>query len=125
MAQLFWLSAEQVDRIRPLFPKERGVKRCAWVACSSSSLLSFPCHSVSNFPSVSVHREMKSPWSQPSSCTVSLLWQGPSRYSATGYVPMDNHRHWVMGSPGTLADGYGRRRHSRWWPPWLEHNPEP
>ncbi len=27
MAQLFWLSAEQVDRIRPLFPKERGVKR--------------------------------------------------------------------------------------------------
>ncbi len=27
MAQLFWLSTEQVDRIRPLFPKERGVKR--------------------------------------------------------------------------------------------------
>ena len=27
MAQLFWLSAEQVDRIRPFFPKERGVKR--------------------------------------------------------------------------------------------------
>ena len=38
---------------------------------------------------------------------------------------MDNHRHWVMGSPGTLADGYGRRRHNRWWLPWLEHNPEP
>ncbi len=32
MARLFWLSAEQVDRIRPLFPRERGVKRCAWVA---------------------------------------------------------------------------------------------
>ncbi len=28
MAQLFGLSAEQVARIRPLFPKERGVK---WV----------------------------------------------------------------------------------------------
>ncbi len=27
MAQLFWLSEEQVDRIRPLFPKERGGKR--------------------------------------------------------------------------------------------------
>ena len=27
MAQLFWLSAEQVDGIRPFFPKERGVKR--------------------------------------------------------------------------------------------------
>ncbi len=27
MAQLFGLSAEQVDRIRLLFPKERGVKR--------------------------------------------------------------------------------------------------
>ena len=27
MAQLFGLSAEQVARIRPLFPKERGVKR--------------------------------------------------------------------------------------------------
>ncbi len=28
MAQLFWLSEEQVDGIRPFFPKERGVK---WV----------------------------------------------------------------------------------------------
>ncbi len=27
MAQLLGLSAEQVDGIRPLFPKERGVKR--------------------------------------------------------------------------------------------------
>ena len=27
MAQLFGLSTEQVARIRPLFPKERGVKR--------------------------------------------------------------------------------------------------
>ncbi len=27
MAQLLGLSAEQVDRIRPLFPKERGGKR--------------------------------------------------------------------------------------------------
>ena len=27
MAQLFGLGAEQVDRIRPLFPKDRGVKR--------------------------------------------------------------------------------------------------
>ncbi len=27
MAQLFGLSAEQVDGIRPLFPKERGGKR--------------------------------------------------------------------------------------------------
>ena len=27
MAQLFGLSAEQVARIRPLFPKERDVKR--------------------------------------------------------------------------------------------------
>ncbi len=27
MAQLFWLSGEQVAHIRPLFPKERGVKR--------------------------------------------------------------------------------------------------
>ena len=27
MAQLFGLSVEQVDGIRPLFPKERGVKR--------------------------------------------------------------------------------------------------
>ena len=27
MAQLFGLSAEQVARIRPLFPKERGGKR--------------------------------------------------------------------------------------------------
>ncbi len=27
MAQLFGLSTEQVDRIRPLFPKERCVKR--------------------------------------------------------------------------------------------------
>ncbi len=27
MAQLLGLSAEQLDRIRPLFPKERGVKR--------------------------------------------------------------------------------------------------
>ncbi len=27
MAQLFGLSAEQVDGIRPFFPKERGVKR--------------------------------------------------------------------------------------------------
>ena len=27
MTQLFGSSAEQVDRIRPLFPKERGVKR--------------------------------------------------------------------------------------------------
>ena len=27
MAQLLGLSAEQVDHIRPLFPKERGVKR--------------------------------------------------------------------------------------------------
>ncbi len=27
MAQLFWLSAEQVAGIRPLFPKECGVKR--------------------------------------------------------------------------------------------------
>ncbi len=27
VAQLFWLSTEQVDRIRPLFPKERGMKR--------------------------------------------------------------------------------------------------
>ena len=27
MAQLFGLSAEQIDRIRPLFPKDRGVKR--------------------------------------------------------------------------------------------------
>ena len=27
MAQLFGLSAEQVARIRPLFPKERGVKQ--------------------------------------------------------------------------------------------------
>ena len=27
MAQLFGLRQEQVDRIRPLFPKERGVKR--------------------------------------------------------------------------------------------------
>ncbi len=27
IAQLFWLREEQVDRIRPLFPKERGVKR--------------------------------------------------------------------------------------------------
>ena len=27
MAQLLGLSAEQVDRIRPLFPKERGVKQ--------------------------------------------------------------------------------------------------
>ena len=27
MAQLFGLSAEQVDRIRPLFPKDRGMKR--------------------------------------------------------------------------------------------------
>ncbi len=27
MAQLFGLSGEQVDGIRPLFPKERGVKR--------------------------------------------------------------------------------------------------
>ncbi len=27
MAQLFGLSAEQVARIRPLFPKERGAKR--------------------------------------------------------------------------------------------------
>ena len=27
MAQLFWLSEEQVDGIRPLFPKERGGKR--------------------------------------------------------------------------------------------------
>ncbi len=26
MAQLFGLSAEQVDRIRPFFPKERGMK---------------------------------------------------------------------------------------------------
>ncbi len=26
MAQLFWVSAEQIDRIRPLFPKERGGK---------------------------------------------------------------------------------------------------
>ncbi len=50
--------------------------------------------------------------------------QGPSRYSTTGHVPIDNRRYWVMGSPGTLADGYGRR-HSRWWPPWLEHNLEP
>ena len=27
MAQLFGLSAEQVDRICPLFPKKRGVKQ--------------------------------------------------------------------------------------------------
>ena len=27
MAQLFWLSQEQVARIRPFFPKERDVKR--------------------------------------------------------------------------------------------------
>ncbi len=27
IAQLFWLSAEQVDGLRPFFPKERGVKR--------------------------------------------------------------------------------------------------
>ena len=27
MAQLFGISGEQVDRIRPLFPKEPGVKR--------------------------------------------------------------------------------------------------
>ena len=27
MTQLFWLSEEQVDGIRPLFPKERGGKR--------------------------------------------------------------------------------------------------
>ncbi len=27
MAQLFWLSAGQIDRIHPLCPKERGVKR--------------------------------------------------------------------------------------------------
>ncbi len=27
MAQLFGLSGEKVDGIRPLFPKERGVKR--------------------------------------------------------------------------------------------------
>ena len=27
MARLFGLSAEQVDDIRPFFPKERGVKR--------------------------------------------------------------------------------------------------
>ena len=27
MAQLLGLSAEQLDRTRPLFPKERGVKR--------------------------------------------------------------------------------------------------
>ncbi len=27
MAQLFGLSVEQVVRIRPFFPKERGVKR--------------------------------------------------------------------------------------------------
>ncbi len=26
-SRLFWLSAEQVDGIRPLFPKEWGVKR--------------------------------------------------------------------------------------------------
>ncbi len=27
MAQLFWLRREQIAGIRPLFPKERGVKR--------------------------------------------------------------------------------------------------
>ncbi len=27
MARLFWLSAEQVVRIRPLLPQEQGVKR--------------------------------------------------------------------------------------------------
>ena len=27
MAQLFWLSEEHVSRIRPLFPRERGVRR--------------------------------------------------------------------------------------------------
>ncbi len=26
MAQLFWLSAEHVDRICPLFPKKRGMR---------------------------------------------------------------------------------------------------
>ncbi len=33
MAQLFWVSAEQVDRIRPLFPKERGVSGCMTGRC--------------------------------------------------------------------------------------------
>ena len=41
MAQLLGLSAEQVAGIRPLFPKERGVRGWMTGRCCAASSLSF------------------------------------------------------------------------------------
>ena len=47
MAQLFGLSTEQVARIRPLFPKERGGKRVddRKVLSGIIPVIQNPCHS--------------------------------------------------------------------------------